>query len=86
MFKCVMTEYFGPFGGFGGYGSETKIGMDKSPKRAVAKAKRFWSCDGSQIVRSENEDSKTGICGGGVPIMHRFQLYRNGKLIVDSWD
>ena len=82
MFKCVITEHFGPFCGEGGYGSETKIGMDRqSAKKAVAKAKAFWSSDGSQICKTSNKDPETGICGGGVPIMREFKLYKNNKLI-----
>ena len=86
MFKCVITEHFGPFCGMGGYGSETTIGMDRtSAKRAVAKAKAFYSKDGSQIRRTSNEDPNTGICGGGVPILREFKLYKNNKLIVSRY-
>jgi len=86
MFKCVITEHFGPFCGMGGYGSETKIGMHRSPKEAVHRAKSWRSFDGSQIVRTSNEDPETGICGGGVPILREFSLYKNGKLISHNWD
>lgn len=80
MFKCVITEHFGPFCGMGGYGSEIRIGMDRSPKRAVEKAKAFGPNDGSQIRRSVNDG------GGGVPIMREFRLYRGSKLIKSTWD
>jgi hypothetical protein len=87
MFKCIITEHFGPFCGRGGYGSETKIGMDRSPKKAVAKARQFVNFgDGSQIRRATNENPETGIVGGGVPIMREFRLYKNSKLIVCNWD
>lgn len=80
MFKCIITEHFGPFCGRGGYGSVSKVGMDRSPKRAVAKAKSFSCGDGGQIVHTTNDG------GGGVPIMYQFHLYKNSKLIKEVWD
>lgn len=77
MFKCVVTEYFGPFCGMGGYGSESRIGMSRSPKQAVAKAKSYRKCT---LVRTTNNG------GGGVPIMLEFRLYKNGKLIKISFE
>jgi hypothetical protein len=76
MFKCVVTEYYGPFNGFGGYGSCTKVGFNRSPKRAVEIAKS----------RRPHAVSVTNNCGGGVPILGQFLLYKNGKLILDRWD
>ena len=72
MYKCVISEYFGPFCGMGGYGAEIKVGMSRSPKQAVAKAKSFHNCTMSHTVNNG---------GGGVPIMAEFSLYKNGKLI-----
>jgi hypothetical protein len=86
MFKCEITETLGPFCGMGGYGSVTKIGMHRSPKEAVRRAKSWSSFDGSQIVRTENENPETGICGGGVPVLLEFKLYKNNKLIKHYWD
>lgn len=80
MFKCEITDHFGPFCGHGGYGSITRIGMDKSPKRAVAKASAFCAHDGSRSTRITNDG------GGGVPIMCHFKLYKNGKVIMDILD
>ena len=79
MFKCIITEHFGPFAGNGGYGSETKIGMSRSPKQAVAKAKSFRDCT---LRLTNNENSETGIVGGGVPILLQFELYKNSELIA----
>ena len=84
MFKCIITEHFGPFCGSGGYGSETIIGMDRSPKRAVAKAER--RVRNGYIRKTSNEHSDTGICGGGVPIMRQFKLLKDGKVLVNNWD
>ena len=83
MFKCVITEHFGPFCGMGGYGSETTIGMDRSPKRAVAKAKQ--QVDG-YIRHTSGEDSETGHCGGGVPIMREFKLMRDSEILKNIWN
>ena len=80
MFKCEITEHFGPFCGMGGYGSITKIGMDRSPKKAVEKARRFCSQDGSQLRKVSNDG------GGGVPILREFRLYRGSKLIKSTWN
>jgi len=82
MFKCVITEHFGPFCGRGGYGSETKIGISRSPKKAVALAKGFHP----NYRRSVGQDPVSGICGGGVPILGEFKLYKNGKLIADRFE
>ena len=71
----------------GGYGSETHIGMDRSPKKAVEKATNWWRYrNGGNIRRTTNENPKTGICGGGVPIMSEFTLLKNGKVIKQTWD
>jgi hypothetical protein len=79
MFKCIITEHYGPFCGQGGWGSDSKIGMDRSPKKAVEKAKAFFPRDGSQIRRVINP-TPAGA-GGGVPILHEFRLFKNGELI-----
>ena len=84
MFKCIVTEHFGPFCGSGGYGSITQIGMDRSPAKAVAKAKAWAIKDGKAIRRYVNE-SPAGA-GGGVPIMTEFTLLKNGKVIKQTWD
>lgn len=84
MFKCEITDWFGPFCGHGGYGSETCIGMSRSPKMAVLRAKN-WRHKPT-VRRTSNEHPETGICGGGVPIMRRFRLYKNGKLIKEIHD
>lgn len=77
MFKCVITEYFGPFCGMGGYGSETKVGMSYSPKQAVLKAKSYHKCT---VSRTTNNG------GGGVPILSEFRLYKNGVLVKISFE
>lgn len=82
MFKCIITEHFGPSCGEGGYGSETKIGISNSPKKAVALAKGWFP----SYRRSCNQNPVTGICGGGVPILGEFRLYKNGKLIADRFE
>ena len=79
MFKCIVTEHFGPFNGYGGYGSITQIGMDRSPAKAVAKAKAWNIRDGKATRRYVNV-SPAGA-GGGVPIMKELKLYKNNKLI-----
>lgn len=80
MFKCIITEHFGPFCGMGGYGSETKIGISRSPKKAIEIAKgRF-----PNYRHCTNEDPESGLCGGGVPILGEFKLYKNGKLIKQN--
>ncbi len=84
MFKCIVTEHFGPFCGMGGYGSITQIGMDRSPAKAVAKAKAWAIKDGKATRRYVNE-SPAGA-GGGVPIMTDFTLLKNGKVIKQTWD
>ena len=84
MFKCVITEHFGPFCGEGGYGSITQIGMDRSPAKAVAKAKAWDITDGKAIRQYVNE-SPAGA-GGGVPIMICSTLLKNGKVIKQTWD
>lgn len=87
MFKVIVTEFFGPFCGMGGYGSETLIGMDRSPARAMAKATLLrHAADGSQIRRTSNENPKTGICGGGVPILRNVKIFRGHRLLSDKWD
>jgi len=82
MFKCVVTEHYGPFNGFGGYGSYSTVGFNRSPKRAVeiAKSRR------PHAVSATNQNPDTGICGGGVPILNQIVLYKNGKLILNNWD
>jgi hypothetical protein len=86
MFTCIITDHFGPFCGQGGYGSETKIGMSRSPKKAVAIANRDWPYRHVAIYKTFNADPRTGICGGGVPIMRHFQLLKDGKVLKSVWD
>ncbi len=86
MFKCVITETFAPFCGSGGYGSETKIGMHRSAKEAVRRASASRILDGSQLVKYSNQNPETGICGGGVPVLREFKLYKNDKLIKHIYD
>ena len=88
MYKCEITMHYGPFSGMGGYGSETIIGMSRSPKIAVLTAERnyrqpYWR---NAQRRTWNECSETGNCGGGVPIMRHFRLTKNGRVIKDLWD
>ena len=84
MFKCVITEHFGPFCGQGGYGSITQIGMDRSPAKAVAKAKA-WNIKDGKAIRQYVNESPAGA-GGGVPIMICSTLLKNGKVIKQTWD
>jgi hypothetical protein len=87
MYKFETTTVFGPFCGGGGYGSETFVGMDKSPKKAIEKAtSRKHRFDGSCIRRTDNENPETGICGGGVPVLAYSRLSKNGKTIRKEWD
>jgi len=82
MFKCVIREHYGPFNGFGGYGSYTKVGFNRSAKRAVEIARIYHP----HAVQATNQNPDTGICGGGVPILGQFELYKNGKLISSYWN
>jgi len=83
MFKCEITEYFGPDGGMGGYGSETRIGFAKSPKRAVMKAKGQLT---PSVHRTSGLDPVTGEIGGNVSILRMIRLFHNGRLILDETD
>tara|TARA_B100000497_G_C7377128_1_gene242152 strand:+ start:269 stop:490 length:222 start_codon:yes stop_codon:yes gene_type:complete len=72
----------------GGYGSETRIGISRSPKVAVSTAEQnyrlpYWR---NAQRRAWNKCSETGHCGGGVPIMRHFRLIKNGVVIKDLWD
>jgi hypothetical protein len=84
MYKCIITEHFGPFCGQGGYGSITQIGMDRSPKRAVWKA-RHWSVADGKATRNYRNRTECGA-GGGVPILREFTLMHNNKVIMEVYD
>ena len=82
MFKVEIMTVYVPFCGEGGYGTETFIAFDKSPKRALEKAKGYnqHRLDGSRICRLTNNG------GGGVPVLGSVKIFKNGKLILENWD
>jgi len=75
MYKVIIRTVYC---GHSGYGEGVFTGMDKSPKRAWAKAQ------GAAAGYTFKESYENVSCG--TPVLQGVLFYRNSKLISEVWD